>query len=190
MHTQKLQTITVMDIVTRLKYFMDFLKIGNSQFADNCRIPRPTLSQLLNGRNKKISDELIAKIHTAYPQLSVLWLMFGEGSMTVNGNTQFSEGQNQENKPYSLALDDDFQEDSAAVGAETKGKNEGSNNLFESFSAIGSKKSAQNGDDAQKLSLSLDPQQLSQINPNSAKKISSIVVFYTDNSFQSFSPTE
>lgn len=80
-----------MDIVTRLKQFMLALNIANSQFADTCRIPRPTISQILNGRNKKISDELISKIHEAYPQLSVMWLMFGEGNMLVDSNIKISE---------------------------------------------------------------------------------------------------
>lgn len=83
-----------MDFVNRLKFFMDKENITSSQFADSCRIPRPTMSQILNGRNKKISDELIAKIHAAYPRLSVLWLMFGEGDMAINSNTQISEAQN------------------------------------------------------------------------------------------------
>lgn len=67
-----------MDIAARLRMFMATKGIASSQFADSADIPRPTLSQLLNGRNKKISNELIAKIHEAYPSLSVLWLMFGE----------------------------------------------------------------------------------------------------------------
>lgn len=70
-----------MDFVSRLKIFLEQRQIPITQFADNCRIPRPTLSQLLNGRNKKVSDEVIGKIHEAYPELSVMWLMFGEGSM-------------------------------------------------------------------------------------------------------------
>lgn len=72
-----------MDIVSRLKIFLQENGISNSLFADNCGIPRPTLSQLLNGRNKKVSDELIAKIHSAYPALNVMWLMFGDGDMFV-----------------------------------------------------------------------------------------------------------
>ena len=72
-----------MDLVSRLKLYMDKNGIAISQFADTCGIPRPTMSQLLSGRNKKVSDELISKIHNAYPALSVLWLMFGEGSMLV-----------------------------------------------------------------------------------------------------------
>jgi transcriptional regulator with XRE-family HTH domain len=75
-----------MDIVSRLKMFLEQAGISNSQFADTCDIPRPTLSQLLNGRNKKVSDEVIGKIHRAYPALNVMWLMFGDGEMLLNSS--------------------------------------------------------------------------------------------------------
>lgn len=68
-------------VAIRLKVFMDEMGLSNSQFADQCGIPRPSLSQLLTGRNKKISDVLVGQIHTAFPRLSVLWLLFGEGQM-------------------------------------------------------------------------------------------------------------
>jgi len=79
-----------MDIVTRLKLFLDQAGISNSQFADTCDIPRPTLSQLLNGRNKKVSDEVIGKIHRAYPTLNIMWLMFGDGEMLAPGSSSQS----------------------------------------------------------------------------------------------------
>ncbi len=87
-----------MDIVNRLKHFMDTQNIAISQFADTCQIPRPTMSQILNGRNKKISDELISKIHSSYPDLSILWLMFGEGEMQPYSNIKFSGHENAGNK--------------------------------------------------------------------------------------------
>lgn len=83
-----------MDIVTRLKMFLDQTGISNSQFADTCEIPRPTLSQLLNGRNKKVSDEVIGKIHRAYPTLNVMWLMFGDGEMILNGKDVRDDAEN------------------------------------------------------------------------------------------------
>lgn len=72
------------NVSIRLKHFMTVSELTPSVFADNCGIPRPTLSQLLNGRNKKISDVLVGMIHKAYPRLSVLWLLFGEGEMLVS----------------------------------------------------------------------------------------------------------
>lgn len=72
------------NVATRLKLFMESEGLSHSQFADACSIPRPTLSQLLSGRNKKISDLLVGQIHQAFPGLSVLWLLFGEGDMMTN----------------------------------------------------------------------------------------------------------
>lgn len=34
-----------MDIVSRLKEFINYLAIPVTQFADTCKIPRPSLSQ-------------------------------------------------------------------------------------------------------------------------------------------------
>lgn len=83
-----------MDIVNRIKHYMDTTGITISQFSDRCGIPRPTMSQMLNGRNKRVSDEVISKIHNAYPDLSIMWLLFGEGDMEPKANTQISEAQN------------------------------------------------------------------------------------------------
>lgn len=127
-------TITItMDFVNRLKFFMDSHGIAISQFADTCRIPRPTLSQILNGRNKKISDELIAKIHAAYPRLSVLWLMFGEGEMESATNMQFSEPQNQGSEavsmPYS-AINQPIQNPNDGPDSVTENQSENSASVF------------------------------------------------------------
>lgn len=72
------------NVAIRLKGFIDKMGLSSSQFADQCGIPRPSLSQLLSGRNKKISDVLVGQIHSAFPDLSVLWLLFGEGDMLVS----------------------------------------------------------------------------------------------------------
>lgn len=66
--------------------------MANSQFADKADVPRPSLSQILNGRNKKISNEFITKLHDAFPSLNVLWLLFGDGDMVNDKNIQFSDG--------------------------------------------------------------------------------------------------
>ncbi len=80
------------NFATRLKLFMDSIHVQSSQFADMCEIPRPSFSQLLSGRNQKVSDILIKKIHSAYPDLSVMWLMFGEGPMlTIKDNKESEE---------------------------------------------------------------------------------------------------
>lgn len=80
--------MTDQNTATRLKVFIDSLGISNSQFADECGIARPSLSQLLTGRNKKISSTIVEAIHEHYPRLSVVWLMFGEGEMLVKSPSE------------------------------------------------------------------------------------------------------
>lgn len=99
-----------MDFISRLRSFMDSQSVTNSQFADTCNIPRPTLTQLLAGRNKKISNELIGKIHDAYPWLNVMWLMFGEGPMVNSDSTQTSEPQKPQNQPSHESYPADFEQ--------------------------------------------------------------------------------
>ncbi len=73
------------NFTSRLKRFMDAEGLTSTQFADACNIPRPSLSQILSGRNKKISDVLVGAIYSSFPNLNVLWLMFGEGEMYKPG---------------------------------------------------------------------------------------------------------
>ena len=80
-----------MDIVSRLKRFIEYLGLPNSSFADRAHITRPTLSQILNGRNKKISNELIGKLHDAFPMLNIMWLMFGDGDMLTTAAAASSD---------------------------------------------------------------------------------------------------
>lgn len=245
-----------MDLVNRLKLFMETKGIAISQFADTCSIPRPTMSQILNGRNKKISDELISKIHFAYPELSVLWLMFGEGDMTTTANSQTSEPLNADSQLYSGAQAtenetgasgnnlhfhvSDFGADNSADrfvsefpnlgfnGAPSQHTAEGNRQEFRSQSTTTADSlidfEALNGDGRQPLSDETARPQARQDSPLNAnrstaqmqspsesaanadsddsasnlrsvnlltapnKRITNIVVFYSDNSFQSFYP--
>ncbi len=158
-----------MDIVSRIKTFLSVNGISNSIFADKCDIPRPTLSQLLNGRNKKVSNEVLDKIHIAYPDLSMMWLMFGEGEM-------LSEiGKNITNVQSSI-----FDE----------------NEEFETEKLIDSNDT--NIEDAssvamvlQSLSKSVDNnKKIKQEGLSDEKRIVNIMVFYSDNSFESFVPSK
>lgn len=74
-------------VASRIKTVIGALGLSDSQFADRCSISRPTLSLLLAGKNKKISDVMLSQIHEAFPKVSILWLLFGEGEMFKNENS-------------------------------------------------------------------------------------------------------
>lgn len=70
-------------MVERLKLYVEHTGLMAAQFAETINMPRSSFSQLMNGRNKTITDATIKKIHDAFPELSISWLLFGEGEMLV-----------------------------------------------------------------------------------------------------------
>lgn len=178
-----------MDLVSRLKTYIESIAMPVTQFADACNIPRPTLSQLLSGRNKKVSNELITKIHDAFPELNVLWLMFGQGEMLVNKNIAFSEPQTtsksdsadsqqpveQPYTPQVLQFDEisDFEADNSERV---------NNDEIEMSADISSDTPQQN------TVCGIGGLQSIALPGDSTKKIVNIIVYYSDNSFQAFVP--
>lgn len=78
------------ELVERLAEYLECKGISRSQFADRCNIPRPTVSQMLSGRNKKIGHEILIAIHNAFPDLSMQWLVFGEGNYSTENKSTTS----------------------------------------------------------------------------------------------------
>lgn len=181
-------------VATRLKLFIDTNGLSTTQFADMCGIPRPTLSQLLTGRNKKVSDQLIRQIHNVFPDLSVVWLLFGEGPVKVaasaNGSSAapaqanskktggeesygVSSGQNQDaNRPkilhtYTSAAE--YSTENGLKGAENSG-NYSKNDQFETEMKI--------------MDLQRQIENLRQ-NP---RKVLQITIYYDDSTFETFTP--
>jgi len=185
-----------MDIAERLIAFKDYTGLTNSQFADKAGIPRPTLSQFLNGRNKRMSDDLAAKLHVAYPELNVMWLLFGEGDMVREQNIEFSEGKIEENSGIEgsqladLSNDiasDIINEDPAESSAIRKN---GSRNMdFTTADAVSAFANHTPIDipDTPQAGASAAAQIMTTETP---KKIQSIMVFYSDNSYEIFTPRE
>lgn len=184
-----------MDIVSRLKFFLEKEHISNSVFADNCKIARPTLSQLLTGRNKKVSDEIVSKIHEAYPSLSIMWLLFGEGEMYA---VSAKNTQSPENSIFGSDLD----------ASSEYGENGESNNLSQNNKVIDFNEDDEAGHDSGQSAIgdSLPEAMRMLVNSNDGskrnlpqvsggtgvaggKKIVSIMVFYSDNSFDTFTPS-
>ncbi len=187
-----------MDIVSRLKQYIQFKQIPVTQFADTCEIPRPSMSQLLNGRNKKVSDELIRKIHSAYPDLSVMWLMFGEGSM-LNIST--------DSKPSPPPSP--VKKSTAPTFRPSELSSTTSSSIDEIFGTLGSisfdipnaehqkndetifdeTDNADNDEGEESTPIKDTGENVSNFNNESpTKRIVSIIIYYSDNSFESFGP--
>lgn len=179
-----------MDIVSRLKTFINYAEVPVTQFADNCRIPRPTLSQLLNGRNKKVSDELIGKIHEAYPQLSVLWLMFGEGDMLHGANIKTSEPQQGDLFDFSSPQHADTETSAPRLDFGDTFQNSDASEIETERTDAPAISSMPIDVNKERLSKDvLETRTTLSFNSDQEKKIVNIIVYYNDNSFESFIPS-
>lgn len=161
-----------MDIVGRIKKFLNEKNITVSQFADGCGISRPTMSQLLNGRNKKVSDEIISKIHFAFPTLSIVWLMFGEGEM-------FSEKSDDIAQPReNLIFADDSNDDSKHRNVVE--------NLFSEQNQV---KPMYKPDSIVQTAVMQKSMKVESIEVEKPiRNVTKIIVYYSDNSFEEFVP--
>lgn len=212
-----------MDFVTRLKQYIEYTSLPVSQFADTAQIPRPTLSQILNGRNKKISNEIIAKLHEGFPRLNIIWLLFGDGNMEVSPAGQDSVSP--QNSLFGTNVDtvSDYEE-RPPYGGRTMQTTEQLHRDFGIYEATLATQGAQSqqmpassvpnrqsadtrvytqsaGQSANQPSDSHQHTNMHQsgrfdlntamsISPDGSKRVQSIMVFYTDNSFEIFTPAK
>lgn len=179
------------NVADRLKYFIESKGLTFSQFADTCGIPRPSLSQLLTGRNKKISDIMVGQIHNMFPELSIMWLLFGEGQME-SWNSQDNRSPRKER--VSEVNDGLFSMENE-VGADTK------RIIFKSSHQV-SKENSQGErlksyqDAAQSAEFKIEKlqskikelqAQIESLKKN-PRKVSHITVYYEDSTFETFFP--
>ncbi len=214
-------------IIERLIAFIGYTGLSNSQFADTAGIPRPSLSQMLHGRNKSLNNQMLGKLNEAFPNLNIMWLLFNQGNMLIDGNIEISERQNNtvnaqraldfpENKMIDafedVDLDDLFDDQNSTNGSEMgiSGINSSNSNFaprqnvrtappspseepagakisFEAPTAQGKTVSASSEAAAfeHQDAHSFGPLESVQINGDN-RKISSIIVVYTDGSVETF----
>lgn len=172
------------NIGTRLKSFIDERGMTSSQFADLCGIARPSLSQLLTGRNKKISDLLVGQIHRVFPELSVVWLMFGEGSRYVSSSTNDDELL-QKQADASIGSPSLFD-------ADIFSSNDTEMNKYSNLSDLKSVKNEVKTRDnyiVEETNKVLELQrEIEKIRQN-PRKVSHITIYYDDSTFETFYPS-
>ena len=173
----------IMDIISRLKLFLEQNGISNSQFADTCEIPRPTITQLLKGRNKKVSDEVISKIHAAYPALNIMWLMFGDGEMFVSHDASSAGNQDMQNLSKTPQRYEEFMGDDPGPAMT---RNQRTINFGDNNSTASNSGAAALSDAIQSIAKNVN--RTAKPSPTGQRHIVNIMIFYDDNSFESITP--
>lgn len=170
-----------LDITDRIRLIMEHFGLTASSFADEVGMPRSGLSHVLNGRNS-LSSDAACKIAARFPQVDLNWLMMGQGhfpssrpdlpdgsstSGTSRGQTDLFADISVPSEPAAYtAPENEIEIEPVSTSAETPApeKTEAADPLSE-------------------------PIRLKTDELNSArevKKISQIIVFYNDGTFESF----
>ncbi len=156
------------NFIERLEFLLDNFEYSASSFADKIGVQRSSLSHLLSGRNKPSLD-FILKIDQAFPELSLTWLLKGDGYFLQNSESPISkitpnscENSLQENKANEVEI--------SQVKKQKKTKNKSDDPI---------ENASKKHDSSNSIALKNFPL---------TDNIQQIVVFYTDGSFKSFEP--
>ena len=90
--------------ISRLEKILEHYELSAAAFADTVGVQRSSISHLLKGRNKP-SLEFVMKISERFPEVHLLWLLYGEGTFpqTDTGHTT-KNPKLEEKKPSSASL--------------------------------------------------------------------------------------
>lgn len=163
----------------RIKQFMDYRGLSSSELADLIGVQRSNITHVLHGRNKP-GFQFITKMLEAFPEMNAKWLLTGEGEMLSSTLTEKkvlprqedlfspilppSRGQQEETPPVADKDEpDEKQEVMSSPAADHKkglpGETDPMAGIFQSLSA------------------------------GNSKKIESVVIFYTDQTFRHYTPS-
>lgn len=98
----------------RIFQLMKTLGLTQKEFAAKLCVAEGTLSSIFNGRTKP-TNNLVQAVHTFFPEVSINWLMFGEGDMYASASPEGTETPVQAGEQPSLSFPEQTPESVAAV---------------------------------------------------------------------------
>jgi len=158
----------------RLLKLLDTEQLSSSKFADVIGVQRSSVSHILSGRNKP-SFDFLQKTLKAFPLLNADWLILAEGDMYEDMSNYVSGG----------LFDQSVKEEGGSATVPT------TNAATES---VKSSPEASNKDNISAVSVdnpAIDAENDLREEQNSlaeVKKVSRVILFYSDNSFHTYEP--
>ncbi len=178
-------------MLDRILKIMDYNKFTPSEFADALEIDRSRLSHILNGRNNP-SLEIVMKILEKFPEINSDWLLFGSGNMlkNVENSNKNSILINEKNKPTTAKLDLDIPDtynDDKNLDEQINEEKDLKEEIKEPTNAPLTDKSI-NEDKFNIASQNIISEKPVHNINEGIKEIISIVWFFSDGTFKSFTP--
>lgn len=186
---EKTDDILAKETGERIKQIMDSLKLTQQEFAQKLGVSPASLSNIFNGKSRPTMNHTNA-IHRAFPTINMSWVMFGEGNMLGGGSSNSSippsaptVGAAGESSPSGAEAENVARADSAEADGPTL-------DLFPGFdSGATTAKPPANRRAEHPAAMAAAPKVVTEtkiVRP----KIVEIRVFYDDQTFESFVPSE
>ena len=145
----------------RIKEIMDNANLTPAKFADQLQINRAVISHILNGRNNPSLD-VVTKILSEMNYINPDWLLSGMGEMYKDG--------------FTSPIDEN--ERSLFNAQPTNVADSEAESEYAKENASKTPREASKSTDNQEISYS----------PSNTRKVRQIIIYYTDNTFETFTP--
>jgi transcriptional regulator with XRE-family HTH domain len=175
------------DIQNRIALIISTKGMTNAEFAEAINVQPSNISHIMSGRNKPSLD-LVMKILKKFPELRTEWLLNGRGAMNKESNLfDFTDEKTEKSSAAPLQRENEQVFKPAmernAVSAEDKDNAGEKNNL--------AKKNPPEKSD-QKYAGNAD--MVNSVAPEgqlrSGKRIEKIVIFYADQTYEAYHPSD
>ena len=81
--------------IGRIKLFAKLSKLSIKKFEEICKL-KPNVVQNAINRKSNMHDTMLGPIMQAFPNLSMRWVLLGQGEMLLNANTTTSQEMRQD----------------------------------------------------------------------------------------------
>lgn len=162
-----------MEMRERIQMIMDRESLTPSLFADRLKVGRPVISHILTGRNNASLD-VVTRILETFDYIDTEWLLFGKGNMLKGSAETFSKLEDNI-QPHAPIIKDLFTDEDTKSTTAT--------------SSEGAQTSAQqilNDTPIENIRIPYIPPS----NTIKSKKVTKIILYYDDKSYQAFNPSE
>ncbi|MBP1616410.1 MAG: hypothetical protein H6Q14_237 [Bacteroidetes bacterium] len=158
-------------MVERIKKVMEYEGMTSAHFADYMEIGRAVMSHILNGRNKP-SLEVITKILSKIDYIDSNWLLTGEGSMLKQTSSNLAGEQ------IAQPIQRDLFTADKSFENEIVRPNAGDSNLYRRENEL------------KQPQMPIQPivNQPIEMHRKEDRKITKIIIYYSDNTFETFDP--
>lgn len=198
-------------MVERIAMLLRAKNLTPSQLADEIGVQRSGISHILNGRNKPSLD-FIQRVIKRYPEVSIKWIMFGEGAMMnpypVNEDPKLNQQGSAkplmielfppevESEPENQIVEEDKinesvpdKSDNVRVTKDINTIDDASQKNNKHEGSQNASQEAVNGQSQPQQNASVAVESNIKIESGSKKEIKRIIIFYTDRSFVEYSPS-